>query len=57
MEGEKEDMTFEINQQFTDEEMGSIIRALNEYMYSNELTEEQWNAASSALDKILSDVE
>lgn len=50
-------MTFEINQKFTDEEMGTIIRALNEYMYSNELTEEQWNAASSALDKILSDVE
>ena len=51
------DMTFEINQTFTDEEMGAIIRALNEYMYSNELTKEQWNAASSALGKILSDVE
>ena len=50
-------MTFEINQKFTDEEIGTVIRALSDYMYSGELTEEQWNTAASALNKILSDVE
>ena len=50
-------MTFEINQTFTDEEMGAIIRALNYYMYKSDITPEQWDAANSALNKILSDVE
>ena len=50
-------MTFEINQQFTDEEMGSIIHALNYYMYNSDITPEQWDAANSALNKILQEVE
>ena len=50
-------MTFEINQQFNDEEMGSIIRAINYYMYNSDITQEQYDAANSALNKILSDVE
>lgn len=50
-------MIFEINQKFTDEEMGAILRALSDYMHSGELTEEQWNTASSALNKILFAIE
>ena len=50
-------MEYEVKQTFADEEMGAIIRALNYYMYNSDITPEQWDAANSALNKILSDVE
>jgi hypothetical protein len=50
--------TFHINKEFTDEEMGAIIRALDFFMYNfPHMTEELYDTAASAMNKILSDVE
>lgn len=50
--------TFHINNEFTDEEMGAIIRALDFFMYNfPHMTQELYETASSAMNKILSDVE
>lgn len=49
--------TFRVNEEFTDGEMWALTSALSKFMYDNpNLTEEQYELANSARDKLLKDV-
>lgn len=54
---ESNEPTFRVNDEFTDGEMWALTAALNKFMYDNpDLTEEQFELADSARNKLLKDV-
>lgn len=48
---------YQVNCELTDEEMGSIIQAVNTYVYESAyMTDEKYEIVMSALEKITQDV-